>query len=215
MTKSLIIVGGGGQCKVILDCLRIGEYDHIFIEDPFVNNSSLYGITVIEKAEDLDLKQVEFVVAIGDNYMRSKIVSDLEKRFPEIIFATIIHPTAYVAETAELGSGVVVCAGSIIGAYSSIGNHVIINTNSSVDHDCWLDDFSSIGPNAALGGNVQIGKLSVVAISATVAQGIKIADFVIVGACALVLHNINEELSLWLGSPAIKKRGRTINEKYL
>jgi sugar O-acyltransferase (sialic acid O-acetyltransferase NeuD family) len=215
MTKSLIIVGGGGQCKVILDCLRTGVYDQIFIEDPFVNSSTLYGITVIKKAEVLDSKNLEFVVAIGDNYLRSKIVSELETRFPEITFATIIHPTAYVAETAKLGAGIVVCPGSIIGAYSSIGNHVIINTNSSVDHDCRLGNFSSIGPNATLGGNVRIGKLSVVAISATVVQGINIADFVIVGACALVLYNINDELSLWLGCPATKKRERTINEKYL
>lgn len=215
MKKSLIIVGGGGQCKVILDCLRIGEYDQIFIEDPFVNHETLYGIKVIEKTEILDLKNFEFVVAIGDNYLRSKIVSDLETRFPEITFATLIHPTAYVADTAKLDAGVVVCAGSIIGAYASIGHHVIVNTNSSVDHDCRLDDFSSIGPNATLGGNVKVGKLSVVAISATVAQGVNIADFVIVGACALVLRSISEELSLWTGCPAIKKRKRKINEKYL
>lgn len=215
MKKSLIIVGGGGQCKVILDCLRNEDYDQIFIEDPFVKDEALYGIEVIEKAEVFDSKNLEFVVAIGDNYLRSKIVFDLETRFPGITFATIIHPTAYVAGTAKLGAGAVVCAGSIIGAYARIGQHVIINTNSSVDHDCRLDDFSSIGPNATLGGNVKIGKLSFVAISATVAQGINIADYVLVGACAVVLRNINEELSLWVGCPAIKKRERKINEKYL
>lgn len=215
MKKSLVIVGGGGQCKVVLDCLMFENYDQIFIEDPFLNQATLHGFKVIEKAEFLDLEYLEFVVAIGDNYLRSRVVSDLETRFPEITFATIIHPTAYVAKTANLGAGIVVCAGSIIGAYSSVGNHVIINTNSSVDHDCRLDDFSSIGPNATLGGNVKIGKLSVIAISATVAQGVYVADCVIVGACALVLHNINEKLSIWLGCPAIKKRERKINEKYL
>lgn len=215
MKKSLIIVGGGGQCKVILDCLVPENYDEVFIEDPYVKSSTLYGLTVIQAKDNFDCQNTEYVVAIGDNFLRSQIVTRLRAQLPGVKFATIIHPNAYVAETASLGSGTVVCAGSIIGAYAKVGHHVIINTSCSVDHDTRLENYCSIGPNATLGGNVSIGERSVVAISATISHGISVTDSVIIGACSLVLSDINENLSIWMGVPALRKRKRRIDETYL
>ncbi len=213
--KSLVIVGAGGQCKVILDSLNSNNYNEVFIEDKFISTEAIYGFPVISKAEDLANANIEFVVAIGDNFSRSKLVSDLQLRFDNIKFATIVHPKAYVAASATLGEGTVVCAGSVVGANSRIEEHVIINTNSSVDHDCHLKPFCSIGPNSTLGGNTYIGNLSVVAISATISHGVTIADNVIVGASSLVLRDIASDCTVWRGIPARKIRKREIDEKYL
>ena len=215
MKKSLVIVGGGGQCRVILDCLAPEDYDEIFIEDPYIESTALYGLKVNQPKENFDLQNTKYVVAIGDNYLRSQVVTRLKSQVPRINFATIIHPNAYVAGTANLGSGSVVCAGSIIGANANVGEHVIINTSCSVDHDCTLENYCSIGPNAALGGNVRIGERSAVAISATVTHGVSVADSVVIGACSLVLSDINENLSIWMGVPAYRKRKRSVEEAYL
>ena len=57
---------------------------------------------------------------------------------------------------------------SFIGANTKITDFCIINNNSSVDHDCKLNKFSSLAPVVIIGGNVQIGLRTTIGIGATV-----------------------------------------------
>jgi len=70
----------------------------------------------------------------------------------------------------------------IVNAGSIIGNHVILNTNCSVDHDCVIEDFVHVSPGA------------------TICGGVKIKEGVHIGAGAVVLPNltIGKELLLAL-----------------
>jgi UDP-3-O-[3-hydroxymyristoyl] glucosamine N-acyltransferase len=58
----------------------------------------------------------------------------------------IIHPKAVVAKDVEIGEGVFVAAGSVINPGTRIGRNAIINTSSSVDHDCEIGDFVHVAP---------------------------------------------------------------------
>ena len=71
-----------------------------------------------------------------------------------------------------------------------IGNGVIINTSSSVDHDCYLKDFCSLAPGVNIGGNVVIGKRTFLSIGAKVMHGIKIGNDNVVGGSSFVNKNI-------------------------
>ena len=56
--------------------------------------------------------------------------------------------------------------GAKVGVKSYVGEHSIINTNSSIDHNCEIGNFSHISTSVTLNGNVEMVTmfLSVVAL---------------------------------------------------
>ena len=70
-----------------------------------------------------------------------------------------IHPTAVVSKYAKIGKGTQVLATAVINAAATIGNHCIVNTGAIVEHDCVLEDYVHIAPNATLGGGVKLASL--------------------------------------------------------
>ncbi|MCA6478086.1 MAG: hypothetical protein IM571_09050 [Chitinophagaceae bacterium] len=71
-----------------------------------------------------------------------------------------------ISKRVKLGEGTVVIASSVINYNVTFGSHVIINTNSSIDHDCTIEDFAHISPNVALAGGVHIGEGTIIGIGA-------------------------------------------------
>ena len=215
MGKTLIIIGGAGQAKVIIDSIELLSFEQIFIEDPWAKSSQVLGFPVHSVVDVNKYSNVEFAIAIGDNYRRWEISKNLSDRCECPRFATIIHPNASVSKFAQIDPGVIVCAGAFVGPNAHIGENVILNSNSSTDHDCIIEPFGSLGPKATLGGNSTIGFRSAICISATVLHGIKVAQDVVVGASSLVNKSIKNKNSVWYGVPAQMRRERVSNEKYL
>jgi acetyltransferase EpsM len=92
-------------------------------------------------------------------------------------------------------------AGVTINSTVSIGKHCIINTNASVDHDCLLEDFVHVSPNATLCGGVRIGEGTHIGASAVVIPEIKIGQWVTVGAGSVVINDIPDYATV-VGNPA-------------
>jgi acetyltransferase-like isoleucine patch superfamily enzyme len=105
-------------------------------------------------------------------------------------------------------------AGVSINPCSSIGRFCILNTNSSLDHDSILEDFSSLAPGATTGGNCRIGQYSAVGIGAVVIHGIDVGEHTVIGAGSLVMRSM-ESFVVAYGSPARVIRHRKQEEKYL
>lgn len=101
-------------------------------------------------------------------------------------FAYLIHPSATVASSALLGMGTVIMAGAIVQARTQIGEHVILNTNCTVDHDSIIRDFAHISPGANICGGCEVGEGAWVGANATVIQGMKIAPWTVVPAGSTV-----------------------------
>ena len=69
----------------------------------------------------------------------------------------IKHPSALISGNAKLANGIMVAAGAIINCDVTIKDGVIVNTGSTIDHDCVLN-FLHISPGCNLAGNVTIGE---------------------------------------------------------
>lgn len=154
------------------------------------------------------------IIAIGDNFIRSRITTDIKNICPDIRFIKAIHPSALIASNVEIGDGTTVAAGSIIGPCCKIGSHCIINTSSSLDHDSTMGDFSSIAPKVATGGNCNIGAHSAIGIGATLIHKINIGNNSVIGAASLVMRDIGP-FSVAYGVPAKTIRSRKEEDKYL
>ena len=89
-----------------------------------------------------------------------------------------------------------------------------MNTNSSLDHDSVMNDFSSLAPRAATGGNCRIGDYSAVGIGAVLVNGIQVGEHTVIGAGSTVLSNI-ESFKVAYGTPAKAIRERKPGDEYL
>lgn len=205
MNTTLIIVGASGHGKVIADLAEtLQQYKEIYFLDDDPKKKSCMGYQVIGTSADIDsyVTKADFAVAIGNAKVREKILEGLLQKGASI--PVLIHPNACVAKHVQIGAGTVVMAGSVIQADCCIGKGCIINTCSSVDHECVLEDYVHVAVGTHLAGAVEVGKSTWIGAGTTVINNIKICERCMIGAGALVVKNI-ENAGTYIGVPAIKK----------
>jgi len=198
---SVYVVGGGGHAKVVIASLREIGYRvlGVFDDDPSKLGSTIFGIRVIGPAsiiEDFSGKG-QFVLAIGDNDRRRTLADAHHK----VKWVTVVHPTAYVHSSVQLGFGTVVFAGAVIQPGTVIGKHSIINTAATVDHDCSIADFVHLAPGSHIAGGVTVGAGSMLGIGSSVIPNRRIGAGVVVGAGAVVINDIEDGMTV-VGVPA-------------
>jgi sugar O-acyltransferase (sialic acid O-acetyltransferase NeuD family) len=218
---NIVIIGSSGHTKVVIDVVqREGKYNIAGLLDRFRDvGEKTMGYPVLGKEEDLPeligshaLRGA--IVAIGDNFVRSKAVGRIKEISPHLPFVSAIHPQASVAMEVSIGEGTVVMAGAAINPCCSVGRFCIMNTNSSLDHDSTLEDFASLAPGATTGGNCRIGQFSAVGIGAVMIHGIHVGEHTVIGAGSLVMKPI-ESFVVAYGSPARAVRNRKQGDEYL
>lgn len=218
MKSKLIIIGTGGHSGSVIDaCEKQGRYEICGLIDDFrQEGNTAFGYRIIGKIKDIfTLENREnycFFIAVGDNNARFKIYFRLHEL--KLNYATIIHPTAIIARDVTIEPGVVMMARSVVNTFSVIGKQAIINTCASVDHDSIIEEFASMAPVTATGGNVIVGKGSSVCIGAIVLNNIVIGNNTIIGAGSLVTENQPDNIVAY-GTPCKHVRTRKEGDKYL
>lgn len=203
----LLIVGAGGHAQVVADIAltlaRTGKDIELvgFIDD----NSSLWGKNILG-APVLgpthmfpDSRFDAIIIGIGNNTLRRQLAQHWLQMGVE--FATLIHPSAVVAQNVQIGVSTVLCAGAIVNTGSSIGNHVILNTACSVDHHNRIGDYVHIAPGAHVGGDVHVAEGSLIGIGAVIMPQRRVAAWATVGAGAVVTRHIEPNQTV-VGIPA-------------
>ena len=187
MSESIILIGGSGHARVIIDCIRAsGREVFGILDDGLCPGTEVLGASVLGKTADYEqYTDHPFLIAIGSNAVRRKIAEKLNVRW-----ATAVHPSAVVSPYASVGEGTVIMPRAVINAGAAVGNHCIINTGAIVEHDNVLGDFVHISPNAALGGTVHVGEDTHIGIGACVRNNINICSGCTVGAGAAVVKDI-------------------------
>ena len=151
--EKLSIIGASGHGKVVADIAKLNGYTDIAFTDNNTEIKECGGWPVIGSDEMLTKRDGALFPAVGNGKIRKRIMELNSSR----TFATLIHPSAVVAEDVEIGEGTVIMAGAVINPGAKIGKGCIINTSSSVDHDCYLSDFCHVSVGAHLCGTVNIG----------------------------------------------------------
>lgn len=219
--EEVLIIGSSGHAKVIINIFEEHGGHRVvgLIDDHRPVGSETLGRRVLggfDKIPDL-LKErpgCSMFIAVGDNAARKSIVAKLERISIPMKFASAIHPSAIIAKSVCLGDGVAIMAGAVINGPSRIADFCIVNTRSSVDHDCTLDEFSSLAPGVSLGGNVRVGHCSALGIGAVVKHGVTIAEHTVIGAGSVVLKDCGSR-AVYFGVPARFVRHREEGERYL
>ncbi len=151
----------------------------------------------------LERPDVKYVVAIGNPVVKRRIVHRLRDAQP----ATLISPHATVGHQVDLGAGAILCAGVHVTTDVRIGEHVILNLNTTVAHDATVGTYCSLGPGCRLSGNVHIREGVDCGTGVTAIPGVHVGEWSIVGAGAVVAGDLPPNCTA-VGVPAraIKQR---------
>lgn len=206
--RNLILIGGGGHCKSVIDVAESAGYNILGILDmPEDIGKSVLDYKVIGTDDDIPqfVDKAEFIITVGfikSPAIRMRIFDNVREAGGKL--ATIIASTAHVSRYASLDEGTVVMHQAVVNAGAKIGENCIINTFCNIEHDAVIGDQCHISTGTMINGDCKVGKMCFIGSQSVLANGISICDDVIVGAGSLVRKNILKP-GIYSGNPAILK----------
>ena len=181
------IYGNGGHARVIASFL---DADVTFlVEGAAIAQGEMSQQVFQDNIMDFE---GDIYIGIGANGPRTRIFQLRTKlgRPP----AVCVAPTAFVARDVTLGAGALICAGAVVAAGARIGANTIVNTLSSVDHDCRVGDHSQITVGVTIGGTVTIGENCFFGMKSSVLPNVTIGSNAQVRAGSVVTKSVPEDV---------------------
>ena len=209
MKCSLILIGGGGHCKSVIEVAESAGYNIKGILDvpDEVGKEVLPGHKVIGTDEEIPqyVEECDFVITVGfikNPALRIKLYNKVKAAGGRL--ATIIASTAHVSKYAELGEGTVIMHQAFVNAGAKIGDNCIINTFVNIEHDAEVGNQCHISTGTMVNGECKIGENCFIGSQSVCANCIEIASDIIVGAGSVVRKSILVK-GIYAGNPAILK----------
>lgn len=181
----ILILGGGGHAKIVVDVLRESGRDGIagIVDRDLEIGSEILGVRVIARDDSDSLKTIfaegvcEAAIGLGGVFGISKR-GQFCSRAREIgfDFPRIIHPRASVSSSARIGEGVLILGGAVVGPDAVIGDFSIVNSNAVVSHDCRIGRNVHVTPGALIAGRVSVGNDTLVGMGVTIYMDVTIGS---------------------------------------
>lgn len=105
-------------------------------------------------------------------------------------FINIIHPSAYLATSIKLNTGILVEPGVIVSSQTIIGFGVTIKRGVSIGHHDIIDDYTEINPGVIISGNVRIGRGCILGAGCIISNQVSIGENTFIGMGSVVNKNI-------------------------
>ena len=202
MNKKILIVGAGGFGREICSYLLHDGFNVIgFIDDnPNALDGFSYTYPVVSSIQDfVPEENTHLVLAVADPQTRQKIYYCLKEK--RASFLTFIHSSAFCGQNIEIGDASIITPSCILTSDISLGISVIINTNSTIGHDCTVGDFSTLNGKVEITGNNKIGGKCLFGVGALVIPNKIIEDEVVVGAGSVVIRRAKKGHT-YFGNPS-------------
>lgn len=147
--KKIVVICKGGFGKEMLDYLSDtfsadSGYEFERIQDLFPDDE------LIVKPDEV------FVVANGDPAVKAGLVKKIEQAGGQLL--SVIHPTCYVAKTATIGPGVIMCPFAFVAPGAVLAPHVTMNVHCACGHNARIGSYSVLSPYACVAGAAELGE---------------------------------------------------------
>ena len=209
MNRPLILIGGGGHCKSVIEVAESAGYEIKGILDmpDEVGKEVLPGHKVIGTDDEIPqyVEECDFIITVGfikNPALRIKLYNKVKAAGGRL--ATIIASTAHVSKYSELGEGTVIMHHAFVNAGAKIGDNCIINTFVNIEHDAEVGNQCHISTGTMVNGECKIGENCFIGSQSVCANCIEIASDIIVGAGSVVRKSIRVK-GIYAGNPAILK----------
>lgn len=194
MKKSIWIYGAGGMGKEtlwLIEEMLANEINVLGFVDDFKLDTKFKNLPLLNKIEP----NSNVIIAVADSRIRKQI-----KESNEFDFINIIDPNVHIHNSNSIGNGNIICKGVELTVDIKIGDHVIININTTIGHDAIIENFVSIMFGVHISGNVKIGEGTLVGSGAVILPNLTIGKWCKIGAGAVVTKNIPDNSTV-IGVP--------------
>lgn len=205
--KDLILVGGGGHCRSVIEAAESsGRKIRGILDLPQYLGTDVSGYPVVGNDDDIGkyVDDCEFLVTLG-SIENSGPRCRLHARIKECggNLAIVIASTAFVSPRARIGEGSVVLHQAVVNSMAEIGESVIVNSGAIVEHDASVGDLTHVSTGARVNGACRVGCRCFVGSGAVMVQGVEMGDDVFLGAGSLLAKNADKP-GTYVGYPARK-----------
>jgi len=206
----IVVIGGGGHAKVVISVLKKLAWEIVGYSDD-LDKGVILGVSYLGPDRVLprvctSQRPCSAIIALGKidaSAARDRLQAAISALGFEL--PVIVSPDAVVNEDVKLGAGTVVFDGVVVNSGTVAGSLCILNTNSTIEHDCRLGDNVHIAPGATVSGDVSIGSECMIGAGSTIVQGVTVSPGCLIGAGSLVVADIDTP-GVYVGSPARRIR---------
>jgi sugar O-acyltransferase (sialic acid O-acetyltransferase NeuD family) len=203
---NLVIIGGGGLAREIYD-LALVCYGHLpdfkikgFLSIEQTNVEELGYPKIISNSSDYVIEEEDvFFCAIGEVVRRKKVVEKILNKGGT--FINLIHPTAIISPSVQLGIGIAIKSYCVISSDVTIGNFTFLQSSVIMGHDVKIGKFCQVNSFSFFAGYVEIGDCVTVNAGAKLIQNVKVEEEAVVGMGSVVLTKVKKGTTVF-GSPA-------------
>ena len=196
MKPSIVLVGGGGHCKAVIDVIEsLDQYSIAGIVDqPEKLGQFCLGYPIIGGDAELPKlvkKHHHFLITVGQiktAQIRHRLLITLQQLGAEM--ATIIAPSATISRHATIGVGSLIMPAAVIGAEVTIGQNCIINSGAIIEHESHIGDSCHIATGAVINGQTSVQQHCFIGSNSVLKQGISIAQNSVIAAGIRVLTSV-------------------------
>src|SRR5262245_12701386 len=211
----LIILGGSRSVPDIVWMVReINRQSERFRlvavldDDASRHGTSLGGVPIVGPlAAVADFGTASFVVSVA-TYRRPTTRRDVvaKVKLPRERYATLVHPSAFVAPEARIGAGVLMFQSVLVASNTVIGDHTLIGPFCLVSHDVQVADAATLGPGVSMCGGSRLGAAAYLGARSVVKDGVAIGDAAVVGVGSIVIRDVAAGAQVF-GNPARARLG--------
>jgi len=201
MMKKIVLIGGGGHCKVVMEALRLRKGFGIagIIDKKEKVGKRVCGMPItgedsclpqyLKKGIRLCLITVGSAAYAG---LRIKLYNSAKR----IGFSlpVVIHPSAVIARDVQIGEGTYIGARAVVNPGARIGNNCIVNTGAIIEHDCIIGNHVHIAPGAVMSGSVRIKEGAHIGTGSSLKQGVVVGRNTVVGVGSVVVKDVADNL---------------------
>lgn len=201
--KQIAIFGAGGFGLEVVSLIdRINsikdEWELIGFFDDNPKQNTINGYNILGGISTLNGWESQIFVALALGMPKTRKIVKEKIVNNNIEYPTLIDPSVIFGSKKfiSIGEGSIICAGTILTTNIDIGEYVLVNLSCTVGHETRIDDFCSFMPACNISGEVKIGKCNYWGTGAKVINRKKIGGNVVVGAGAVIIDDIPDNVTV-------------------
>jgi len=206
--KKILLWGGRSKARVIVEMINeiygssaevVGIFDKTLTKPTFSSNIKHYSQNF--KLNAICKQSTHFIICMGGEHGYARYLTAKKLEESGLKPLSLISEYSILDKLECVGSGLQTMPGAVAHKFSKIGDQCILNTNSTIDHECTIGNGVHIMGSASVAGCVKIGDYSTVGTNATILPNVKVGNNVFIGAGAVVTRDISDN-EVVVGVPA-------------
>lgn len=206
MGNDIYILGVGHNTAVYIDLVESCGYNvaGLYHFEAGRTGEIYFGQMIKGCNDDLfssNLLEKQFAISVGDNEIRASLYEKIIMLGGTV--PTLVHPSAVVSKYAQLGTGVIIHANSVVSPDVVIEDNTVVSSNDLITHGSNIGKHCFVASNVVVGAYVTVHDYAFIGSGATIISGkvSYIGTRALIGAGAVVTKSVESNKRV-AGNPA-------------